>query len=660
MESQDEAPDERPAWTEWAFSAVAYVGLAFWPVVFALLWFYAPLSVRILGPIWAALGLAYPNLYLVSLALCLPFFGDNPGGAHPLYLLDMGLMGFVVRDLGLRVLGLRKVRPAAVNGWVRAFILVSALTLTPQIRHLYCEWIVAKTRFFFGIYTHYATAPIFGARAWLDLLLAASLFAALRDEPIERKWMSRFWAALLTALALASLAGLLDYFGLVSLEFWRGVNTDLERFGYGRLQSLFGHSGWFAQYMAALAPAAMALVLLGGFGRSAPRWKLGGLALVAILGVTQLLTYQRGGWIAWVGGVGAVLVAYFASLGPATRGRYAGKVAMATVASVALVALFALNIEALRNRLGEIANLGDRIQIWKAAWELSLLQPWCGVGIGSYFSTHLIIFLDPHPYSFLDKVTAHNTYLHLLAERGIIGSAVFLVIFISVLWLLWRAIVRSGASGEERSAASRSEALALFGGLTALAAYGLFQFIFYIREVELLFWLFMGLAMQHISAGPGQDRSKSNGATKRWIWIGATALALGIVAYAEKAAWDEIRIEAPDGRGYIPAGKQAEIDLPPGATRVLVPVYSSDPDTRLSPVTFTFRLNDETLAEIVFDENKPTTASLDLPPGRDPGQKLVIRASRTWSPYRYGMTRLAVLDLGVSYLEPVVAEGDDE
>lgn len=659
MESQDEAQDERPAWTEWAFSTVAYVGLAFWPVVFALLWFYAPLSVRILGPIWAALGLVYPNLYLISLALCLPFFGDNPGGAHPLYLLDMGLMGFVVRDLGLRVLGLRRVRPAAVNGWIRAFILVSAVTLAPQIRHFYCEWMVAKTGFFFGIYTHYATAPIFGARAWLDLLLAASLFAALRDEPIASKWKSRFWAALLTALALASLAGLLDYFGLVSLEFWRGVNPDLERFGYRRLQSLFGHSGWFAQYVAALAPAAMALALLGGFGRGAPRWKLGGLILVAILGVTQLLTYQRGGWIAWVGGVGAVLVAYFASLPSARRGRYAGKVALAAVVGAALVTLFALNIEALRSRLGEIANLGDRIQIWKAAWELALLQPWCGIGIGNYFSTHLIVFLDPHPYSFLDKVTAHNTYLHLLAERGIIGSAIFCVILISVLGLLWRAIVLSGASSEVGSCAPRSEALALFGGLTALAAYGLFQFIFYIREIEILFWLFMGLAMQHISAGPGQDRSKSNGATKRWIWIGATALALGIVAYAEKAAWVEIRIDAPDGRSYLPAGERAEIDLPPGATRVLVPVYSSDPGARVSPVSFTFHLKGEMLAEIVFDDNEPTTATLDLPPGRDPAEKLVIQASRTWSPYRYGMTRLAVLDLGVSYLEPVVAEGDD-
>jgi O-antigen ligase len=67
-----------------------------------------------------------------------------------------------------------------------------------------------------------------------------------------------------------------------------------------------------------------------------------------------------------------------------------------------------------------------RLEIWKATWNLFLSHPIFGVG----FRAHEVVL----------KVasSAHNGYLGLLAEIGVIGFAAVLLVTLSGLWKTWR------------------------------------------------------------------------------------------------------------------------------------------------------------------------------------------------------------------------------
>ena len=104
--------------------------------------------------------------------------------------------------------------------------------------------------------------------------------------------------------------------------------------GADRLQSTFGHAGWFAEYICFATPAILALWLWppgadagagGGAGREPRGRRLVRLAaaagLLAIALVAIVLSYQRGGWITWAivaaGVVAAIVRLVAAGAGPA-------------------------------------------------------------------------------------------------------------------------------------------------------------------------------------------------------------------------------------------------------------------------------------------------------------------------------------------------------
>ena len=683
-------------WLDRAFQANAWAGLILWCFVFSLLWLFAPAPVRWIAPGWALLGALAPNLYLLSLALALPFFGNNPGGAHALYLLDMGLMGFVVRDLIARIQGRRFVRPSPFNGLVRLFVLVSALTLYPQLLFIYCEASVEGSRFFFSIYNHYATAPMFGMRAWLDLALAASMFAALRDEPMSARWRSRFWIALLAGLAVASVLGLMDYAGLLSLESWRALNPEITRFGYRRLQSLFWHSGWFAQYLAVLAPATLAFGLAHRRGES--RGAVAGrvwLGLAGLLAVAQLLTFQRGGWLALLAGYAVVALAHSAGAGSARRRRMLKRGALAVGAAFLVIVTLATAIPPLRHRLSQIANIEDRSRIWGAGYRIALGYPLIGVGIGNFFSAHQAFFPYGHENYELDKVTAHNTYLQVFAERGILELGIFCLLFFGAIVRLWFVHRQSaggvgaarGSTGQGSSAIppDRSppgaeaggdrggregggatpgrehglpgEIVALLGCLVALAVYSLFQSIFYIRLVELIFWIFLAWAFAP-SKSATWDRRAPVARARVWPWAVATLVIAGVVGVTEIRSFFWKWNFSAGGQLFTAGGAEVRLKVSGSANTVLVPVYCNDPSASLRPVIFTFELDGTRLASVVFRRPWATSVRLELPAERDPASPLIVRSSRIWSPYRDGRIgrRIPVLEAGVHYAGPVTLD----
>ncbi|MCC7103524.1 MAG: O-antigen ligase family protein [Chloroflexi bacterium] len=109
----------------------------------------------------------------------------------------------------------------------------------------------------------------------------------------------------------------------------------------------------------------------------------------------------------------------------------------------------------------------ERMAHWQAGWGMFLEQPWLGVGAGNYPARYEEYMM---PGWVQPLGHAHNYYLNMAAETGIVG----LLALVGALATVFRAI----AGGLKRAAlGSESRALltGLLGSLTVLMVHNLFD-----------------------------------------------------------------------------------------------------------------------------------------------------------------------------------------
>jgi len=147
-----------------------------------------------------------------------------------------------------------------------------------------------------------------------------------------------------------------------------------------------------------------------------------------LAGIAILLTASRGATL-------ATLVAV--SIVPLTQARLTGRQRIALILTVSLLVYGALlfvpssSWERLSTLPSEFAHgtLTGRTIIWKAGWEIFRAHPFLGIGANAFrlivsrvlaepIRLDQSLFLPPAP-------PAHNTFLSVLVEQGVIGFAVF-------------------------------------------------------------------------------------------------------------------------------------------------------------------------------------------------------------------------------------------
>lgn len=240
-----------------------------------------------------------------------------------------------------------------------------------------------------------------------------------------------------------------------------------------RAHGTFGQPNPFAGYMNMVWPVGLALAwtaLVGDGARARggpPRTRLPlgrGLAVfgagaAGLCGVALVLSWSRGGWLAAAAGGGTMALAWVAR---AWGGRVARRrsLAVAWAASTLGVALLLAGAvdripAGIGDRLGSIsrtfavwgvadaevtdANFAtvERVAHWEAAAAMWAERPWLGHGPGTYAEIYprfrLPRWSDPLGH-------AHNIYLHLLAESGLVGLACYFVFFGAALAAILRAV----------------------------------------------------------------------------------------------------------------------------------------------------------------------------------------------------------------------------
>jgi putative inorganic carbon (hco3(-)) transporter len=231
--------------------------------------------------------------------------------------------------------------------------------------------------------------------------------------------------------------------------------------------------------------ASLALMAWGRGQRGWP-WALAWSALAAVIAAGLLASWSRGAWLGALAGLAVVGIA---------RSRRAALLAGAAGVTLALLLLAgslspAWVPEPVAARLRDVpAYFGggdilaqevnddnfavvERLAHWAAALRMFERAPWLGVGAGNYAAVYSQVRL-PRWEEPLGH--AHNIYLNVLAESGLIGLAAFAALWVSVFVHVWRGRRQGLAVGDPLAVAL---AVGVLGVLAHLAVHSLVDNLF--------------------------------------------------------------------------------------------------------------------------------------------------------------------------------------
>lgn len=206
---------------------------------------------------------------------------------------------------------------------------------------------------------------------------------------------------------------------------------------------------------------------------------------ITLMSVSLLLSGSRGGLVAMVAAVVFLLIITNKAVGAK---RFALRIGLACVLVGVIVAgAFYIGGDSSLTRIAETATskdvTTDRTHIWGITLKIIGANFPFGAGIGAYAQAYTP-FDDR---SGLERVEqAHNDYLQVLADAGIVGAAIAGFFF----YVLIGTIRRNIASG---NTFRRGVAMGATAGIFAILVHSIFDFVLHTTSITLLFILLLVL-----------------------------------------------------------------------------------------------------------------------------------------------------------------------
>ncbi len=215
---------------------------------------------------------------------------------------------------------------------------------------------------------------------------------------------------------------------------------------------------------------------------------------VAVMGAALLMSWSRGAWMGFAAAFVLMSLAY-------SRRRSALLALLCLlVVSVLLLGSVQTLPQPIVHRLTDFlpylrifdvrevelteANYAvlERMAHWQAAWGMFSDHPWLGVGIGNYEPVYPAYFLPgwTEPLGH-----AHNYYLNIAAEAGLIGLAAYLVLWGAAFWQAWKAV-------QATEGYWRGVAVGILGVLAHLSVHNFFDNL-YVHNMYLHVAILLGL-----------------------------------------------------------------------------------------------------------------------------------------------------------------------
>ncbi len=248
--------------------------------------------------------------------------------------------------------------------------------------------------------------------ASLLYFMKLALFYFLIIQLVQSKTHLKMAVFIMIAATFTSLlAGILGYF------------TPLPFLGQGdqgfRLRGFTGQPNVLALHILIIFPILVLYLFRGA--NTYLKGLMGALVFLALLGL--LGTFSRAGLL----GLGAVILGVLFVL---RSNRW-----LLFTALLAFVIILFLIPDIIWERILSVKDIAQdpslrwRAKAWIGAFDLFLKNPILGIGMGNFvFVSHTIVSIH---------MSAHNTFLELAAETGIVGLGIFLGFFLSNLYHLY-------------------------------------------------------------------------------------------------------------------------------------------------------------------------------------------------------------------------------
>lgn len=278
---------------------------------------------------------------------------------------------------------------------------------------------------------------------WGEMLFVYLFVANVMDRPATR-WL------VLGILVAGTLEGLYGIY-----QFGRGIGPE-GFIIFGRFMRASGHfyqPNPYGGYMGLTLPLAYGL-LLASLSRFRERWLtvfhwVAAATGFAVMSVALIMSWSRGAWLGFMAAALAVTLAHsrqmlvLGLLGLVLIGLFLAMGGAALLPESLLQRLVdfvpflcGVDIQAAEVTDANFAIL-ERLAHWKAAWDMFSDHPWLGVGIGNYPAVYgryaIPRWQDPLGH-------AHNYYLNILAEMGLVGFGAYVLFVVAALATAWKAV----------------------------------------------------------------------------------------------------------------------------------------------------------------------------------------------------------------------------
>ncbi|MCL5104654.1 MAG: O-antigen ligase family protein [Armatimonadetes bacterium] len=294
-------------------------------------------------------------------------------------------------------------------------------------------------------------------------------------------------------------------------KFWESLTSNGEHW---RLFGTFINPGFFAGYLVIVLPLTLGVYLIT---KRTVLTVLVGLALVLEM-ITLMLTGTK---FAIVAAAAGLIVFFLFAVG--TKSLRRSRFTRLIVIAVVLIPLMVLFSGSVRSRIvaaeaggSQVHSTTFRVYTWQGTIEMIRANPWTGVGPG--------VFEIAFPrYTLAGPTTyAHQSYLQIAAESGLVAGIAFLLILLAVAARSAVGIASGDTSDRPHKSAEASSAhtltwsdlipfsgwrilnCAIFGAVFGSIIRNAVDSDWYVIGISLPFWVLAGVLVSQSGATRGQ------------------------------------------------------------------------------------------------------------------------------------------------------------
>lgn len=384
------------------------------------------------------------------------------------------------------------------------------------------------------IFTSTPSTYFYSINALLRLATYATLAYVVASHKDSKKLFISCFIGLLIGGLISSILGLLDYYQVIDLQIYR--NLDPGNISRSRLQSTFGHPGWFAEYITITIPYILFLFV---YFRGIRQVQIAAFVILVLSEIVLILAQARAGWITYPVTLFFCWLFFYLFSNTGTNERVSLKLVSKVLVSVPATVILSLGLiylasltpkketaEALPgpapqsqlvSRAQNIFAASDRLSLWREGIDVGLESPIVGLGYESFqwHAENLVqvsnsnLSQNPAPKNLLP--TPHNFFISLFVNGGLISLTLWGALMVYMTWVLLYDLI------------AKSNYLNLLPLLSTISfhIYGVFQSMAYIPIIWFIQILNIGYALT-VPYRPSQNVMQF----LRYLSLGLPALSL--------------------------------------------------------------------------------------------------------------------------------------